>query len=456
MSVKITIVAAFLFLLSGKVFSQQVSVKFEVKGLNEQEAYIGYHFGQQKYLLDTLQVQNDQFELVTSQQKMGIYFIYTPNYFFEFIMDKGSFSLSTTKSGGYQDLEIVNSKENEIFREFQLAMGKLQRAQRNKVDSLKLTKGEDSTLLVEQIRDLNLALNSRREAIIQNNPNSFTASFLRLLEEVEVPSFNEIENRNERELARYNYYQKNYFPSNLLKDTRLLRTPVIQPKVTKYFDNVLIQNPDTLIFHIDKFMAEMGDDPDSFRYWLVTFFKKYVDSKVMGMDAVLIHLLEKYYLTSKVDWISAEYEKKLREEVAYVKPNLIGKQAPPLEVVDSLNQPVYLNQIQSAYTLLFIYDPDCGHCKKAIKKLEELDSRIEKSGIQVYAVCSTTDAERWKKFVRSANPSWIHAIDPTGTSYFRVLYDVRSTPKIFLLDQNKKIIAKKLEVEQFVEIAERR
>jgi len=443
-------------LLSISVLAQPVQIDFNIQDYKDSVTYVGYHYGNQKYLLDTLEVRHGHFSLEVENPKQGIYFVYSPDYYLEFIMDGGSFSLSTTKKGGYQEMTIEGSRENELFRDFQMTMGRLQRKQREQITALKEVSGQDSLNMLSSIRQLSDSMDVARQAIIDANEGTFTAGFLKLLEEVEVPTMDSIADENERKVAQYNYYVKHYFEPNQLRDYRLLRTPVIHPKVMKLFDEVLVQHPDTIIYHMDEFMDQVIDDPDSYRYWVVTLFKKYAESKVMGMDAVMVHMIENYYLGGQADWVSEDYEKKLREEVAYVKPNLIGKIAPKIDVVDSLMQPVRLMDIQSPYTLVFIYDPDCGHCKKAVKKLEENDQQLADNGIQVFAVCTTTDVDRWKKFVRNSNPSWIHAIDPTGQSYFRVYYNVRSTPKIYLLDGEKKIIAKKLDVNQFIEFVERR
>ena len=43
---------------------------------------------------------------------------------------------------------------------------------------------------------------------------------------------------------------------------------------------------------------------------------------------------------------------------------------------------------------------------------------------------------------------WINVYDPDHKSGFRQLYDITSTPKVYIMDKDKKIIAKQLGVEQ--------
>lgn len=447
----------YLLLISLISQAQQVTVDFTVKDIPDSTVYIGYYFGNQKYVQDTLAVESDAFSMTLegSEVKTGLYFIYAPDYFLEFVMERQSFSLSTTYKGGYRELRVSGSPENELFRSFQLELGALQREQRRLNETIQDGPSEDSAKAVHRISEVTREMDTFREKVADEYPDSFTVSFLKLMEDVKVPEMDTIIDASKRQKVQYQYYKDHYFDQVDLADNSLLRTPLLHPKVMKYFDQVLMQHPDTLTQELDWFFAQVQSDPELFRYWLVTLFKHYAEAKLMGMDAVMVHLIEAYYLTDWADWVTEEYEKKLREEVAYVKPNLIGRGAPPLNVVDTLMQPFSLAAIDAPYTLLFIYDPDCGHCKKSMKELEKQDQALEALNVQVVAVCTVTDVDRWKEFVANSNPLWIHTIDPTGKSYFRVTYNVRSTPKLYLLDAQKRIVAKQLDVEQLVGFVKR-
>ena len=59
-----------------------------------------------------------------------------------------------------------------------------------------------------------------------------------------------------------------------------------------------------------------------------------------------------------------------------------------------------------------------------------------------------TDIPKWKGFIKEFELDWLNYADPHLRSNFRVQYNVRTTPVIYILDKDKKIIAKKLDVEQ--------
>ena len=56
--------------------------------------------------------------------------------------------------------------------------------------------------------------------------------------------------------------------------------------------------------------------------------------------------------------------------------------------------------------------------------------------------------DRWKEFIQQNDLIWTNLADPYFRSNFRKEYNVVTTPTIYVLDRNKKIIAKKLGVEQ--------
>ena len=144
--------------------------------------------------------------------------------------------------------------------------------------------------------------------------------------------------------------------------------------------------------------------------------------------------------------------------------NQIGLPAPALDLVDSLGKAVSLYNIPSTYTMVVFYDPNCGHCKEELPRLDSFYRANWKAvgmtmlGVNIY------DAEQaaWKKFVTEKNlKNWIHAYqtkaakeadEKAGRANYRQLYDIYKTPTVYLLDKDKRIIAKQLTIEQFDDI----
>ena len=120
-----------------------------------------------------------------------------------------------------------------------------------------------------------------------------------------------------------------------------------------------------------------------------------------------------------------------------------------------VGQMVDLYNIKSDYTVLFFWDPDCGHCKKQAPVMHGLTNKLKEKGVLVLAV-GTVFGEagkiKWVDFVNQHGfYDWMNAWNPYDYDY-KVKYDIESTPQIFVLDKDKKIQAKKIGPEQVEEI----
>ena len=68
--------------------------------------------------------------------------------------------------------------------------------------------------------------------------------------------------------------------------------------------------------------------------------------------------------------------------------------------------------------------------------------------MEVYAVDIEVDVPKWKKFIREKQLNWINVNDANHQSNFRQLYDIYSTPVIYILDDKKVIKAKRIGADQ--------
>ena len=184
------------------------------------------------------------------------------------------------------------------------------------------------------------------------------------------------------------------------------------------------------------------------------------------MDAVFVHMVEKYYINGECDWVKEKQLKKIIERANRISPNMIGKKPLNLEFKDTLDKYHSLYHLQAKYTLLFFYDPDCAHCKKEAPKVKEVCDSLVEAGIdiKVFAVTTEFDIEKWKEFIKKTDVgNWINVGDiqfdeegnPVATSNWREQYDIHSTPVIYLLNKDKEIIAKRINDKQIVKIIER-
>ena len=65
--------------------------------------------------------------------------------------------------------------------------------------------------------------------------------------------------------------------------------------------------------------------------------------------------------------------------------------------------------------------------------------------IEVYAVGMESDPKLWKDFIVDHKLKWVNVSDLYNNTNFRNYFDIYSTPVIYLLDEQKRIIAKRLD-----------
>jgi thiol-disulfide isomerase/thioredoxin len=137
----------------------------------------------------------------------------------------------------------------------------------------------------------------------------------------------------------------------------------------------------------------------------------------------------------------------------------VGEPAANLELLDTANNVAPLYNVKAAYTIVAFWDPNCGHCKEEIPRLDSFYRAIWKQkNIKVYAVMTEYDTDAWKAFINKHQlAEWTHVHHTlkmvkedaeAQRPSFKQLYDITQTPTLYLLDKDKRILAKKLTLEQ--------
>lgn len=434
-------------------------IKITVEGLEDSVAMLGYHFGKSRYLTDTAAIDKNGVMIFEKESdlKTGVYFVYTASkYYLEFVVDEQNFELATTVQSAYPGMKITNSPTNEQFKKFQILMIDYQKKSKEVGEGLvSATNKEDSVAIYENLRAMSAQNEIDRENLRKEFGDTFVAQVLRLMNKSPQLKIESDSLTIEQRKIQYDYYKDHFFDGIDFNAEGFMRTPLMNAKVMEYIDDVTFQNPDSVISSVDEILSLTENNEDAYRYWIVTFFQKYQNSTIMGMDKVFVHIADNYYLAGKVSWADEEMIKKLSDEMVFHRENQIGLKAPQIYLQDTLNQNKALHSINSKYMVLYFYDPDCGHCKKKTPDLLNLYHEIG-DDVEVLGVCVGTDEGKWKKFIKEFNLDWVNLADLKYQSNFRVQYNVRSTPTIYVLDSEKNIIAKKLGVDQIGDFIEDR
>ncbi|MCX7743500.1 MAG: DUF5106 domain-containing protein [Flavobacteriales bacterium] len=452
------------------------SYKFKINGLKDTVCYLGFHFGEKKFVRDTARINSKgevEFKKKNDTIPGGIYLFVLPNKrWFEFVINEPSFYIETDTIDLAGHAKIKGSVENQIWFDYLKKMAAFQKEiepLRKERDSLDKQSPRYKDL-DKKLGEINQQINKYREDIMEKNKGTFMAYLFKVMKDVEIPESPKNPDGTIDSTFQYRYFKAHYFDHVNFSDARILRTPIFEPKFTYFLEKVIPQIPDSIISEVDKVIEKARANPEMFKYVVHTTTYTFERSQLMCMDAVFVHMVEKYYNTGQATWVDQKTLEKMKERASKLKPLLCGKQAPNLILPDTNMVWHNLYKLQADYTILYFWDATCGHCKKNTPKLKELyETYLKPNNIPVYAVEGELETTEWKKYLVENKLPWINVSDSPEINKnpekyihltdlpslnFRHTYDLSTYPVVYVLDREKKIIGKKIGIEQIKDFIE--
>ena len=173
----------------------------------------------------------------------------------------------------------------------------------------------------------------------------------------------------------------------------------------------------------------------------------------MGQDAVFVHLFNNYHSKGLSSWLNEKQMETITRRAYMQMSNLIGEKAANLEMLDTAGRLAPLYNVKAPYTVVVFWDPTCGHCKEELPRIDSVYRASWKaSNVKIYAVLAEDQKPEWLKYINEHHiADWVHvyqtkemgeAITASQKPGYKQLYDVISTPTLYLLDSEKRIIGK--------------
>lgn len=201
------------------------------------------------------------------------------------------------------------------------------------------------------------------------------------------------------------------------------------------------------------------------KFLLLKFINRYLTQKDMWEDAVFVHLFERYFSQKEYSWLTPQVKKTITDRAYSLMANITGNPAANIELKDLNDKQTSLYEVQSPFVLVTIWDPTCSHCKEMLPKLDSAyQAKWKTLGVKMFGMAKETDGNKdtWTSFIKQHKLSdWTHVYYSkedekkrveAGIPGYSQLYDVQSFPTVYLLDKDKRIIAKKVSLEQVSEI----
>ena len=438
------------------VASNEYEIKIRIDGNFEDSAILlTSYFGEKMRVIDTAYAIKQGEFIFEGQKKLpgGIYMVVSmqKKKLFEFIVDVDQkFMLSTDVSNFAGNMKVDGSAENELFYHYLVYNEKQFRVNQSlvkKIDSLAAI-GENTYSYKESLDSLNKVGIKYKLNIIYENKGTFVSTLLDAMRDVEIPD--SVINSSDSTLS-YKYLKIHYWDYFDLSDSALLRTPIFMRKTNQYFKHMVVFHPDSVISAIDHIISKARPSQEVVGYLVWHFVSEYQDPKFMGFDKVFVHLVDEYFSNEYILNTTPSILKSLQDRADKIRPILLGEMAPNLILIDTASVFISFSAIQSNYTVLFFWDLDCGVCTKEIVELRKLYEHHDYN-IEVYAINVNSDLDKWKKALLEKGVPGINVNGTRSvTKDFHDLYDIYGTPVIYLLDGDKKIIAKRIGANKIVD-----
>ena len=200
------------------------------------------------------------------------------------------------------------------------------------------------------------------------------------------------------------------------------KNPVQASQLDFYFDKMVAPLPDSITPEIDRLVERASFNTDLRDFILWHLLEKYRHPEYMSQDQVFVYLYDNYFSQLEIKDLNADNLALIRDKAETFRRLAIFNLAPNFAINDSVD----LHSIESEYTVLFFFDHDCDVCQL---EMQELDSvRVVHPEITVLAIDMNTD--------------------DISVDALYDLYDIEVTPLLYVLDGEKRIIAKKIHAKQ--------
>jgi thiol-disulfide isomerase/thioredoxin len=442
------------------------AIQISLKPYQNTKIYIGTNYGNSKVFADSC-ILNDKSEGVfKSGQKLtpGIYFVVSPkmSILFDFLVDENQQFKISADTLDLKNVTITGSKDNEVFKNYSKGINDLFVELNGIEQNFKTAKtAKDSANFKEAYLAKDKEIKQKRRSFIQANPGSMMSFLLNTMEVPEAPSI-PIVNGKADSLYPYRYVKDHYWDNVVFNDNRLLRTPFFENKLDDYFKNYVSRDPDSVINEVQYMLTVAKTGKEIYPFLLFKFTNKYISPEFMGQDKVFLHIYQNFFAKGDTVLLNEASKKSLRDRAYSLMANQLGLPAPILVLNDINEKRFALHNTKANYTFIAFWDPTCSHCKVEIPKLDSMyKASWINHDIKVIAVnINAKEMTAWKTFIKEHHlEQWTNAyqtdedlnkeIAEGRPTTIRQLYDVFKTPTFYLLDKDKKIVAKNLSIEQF-------
>jgi peroxiredoxin len=137
----------------------------------------------------------------------------------------------------------------------------------------------------------------------------------------------------------------------------------------------------------------------------------------------------------------------MKKQLELSKATEIGREAPKFSAPDTNGKTVALNDIKGKVTIIDFWASWCGPCRRENPNVVKVYNKYHDKGLEIISVSLDRNGQkdRWLKAIEDDKMNWHHV---SNLQYWKEpvakLYNVKSIPATFIIDENGVIVAKSL------------
>jgi thiol-disulfide isomerase/thioredoxin len=385
----------------------------------------------------------------------GMYCITLGNHTLDFFISEGEsqfFSIQYSLQEGLSSAQFTGSPENQALVEYVRFMRERQMKRQELQQRIQAnTEAPDSVALLNaQIEALIREVRGKWAEMETAHSGKMIALFISSIREPEPqPPVITDSSANKDSLYQvyyYTFFRDHFFDNYQLSSPYLLQMPFYVQALNTYFTRLLKPERAEAMLQIAHLMEKLEVNKPLYRYTARELYDLYKSVPYPDLEGLYLEVGEKYIVERPEMWEDASYVERVAQAIKVAGMNPVGAKATDLKLTDWTGNTLSLYDVQSPYTVLYFYNPECGACAKITPEVHKIYQEYKNKGIQVFAVYVDRDKDVWMKYITGNNfLDWLNLWDADETELIYSKYDLHAIPMIYLLDKDKVVIERDLQ-----------
>jgi len=435
--------------------AQEANILFQVKHLKSPDVVFGYYQGGKAYRLDSVKVDTSvgSFRIQKNGLHPGIYFCGTNNgKLFDFVISAPTDSFVIQADLAHLDeVRSPDSEQNEALFRFEQQRSLIEssfeakKAMRDMVAQATKNDVEALKPFDEELQALRAKTDSLALGFIKNNPQHLYAKMLQAVRPPEPPMpLNPTLKTGKPNPEYMGWMQLHYWDNTDFNNDALLGNVFWQVYFDNFFARHVVAKPDSLILAIDEILAKTPRGGTFFQFIVLRVTQFYEQNDAPGADRIFVHMVDKHQKKDQTPWLDMATLERLAYKAGAHRPNLTGSLALNFSMPDETGKQIELYEIEAPLTMLVFYSPLCAHCMEFMPKIYQVYLDYQVKGLAAVAINTDNQGEYWKKFVGQQGWTWYDVDDHKAMEQLEKQYNAYNLPVIYLLDKDKRILAKRV------------